>query len=73
SDGEYYFHGFDIMVNGSKRFVLRYNSGNIDVTEKELRAAVNYFQTVSIISMDLTLWLTVVKGLFYGITAEILM
>lgn len=44
SDGEYYFHGFDIMVNGSKRFVLRYNSGNIDVTEKELRAAVNYIK-----------------------------
>ncbi|MFR0541635.1 pyridoxal-dependent decarboxylase, partial [Lactobacillus delbrueckii subsp. bulgaricus] len=46
SDGEYYFHGFEVMVQGNKRFVLRYNSGNTNVTKTELSAAANYIKAV---------------------------
>ncbi|HEW6771090.1 TPA: pyridoxal-dependent decarboxylase [Streptococcus pneumoniae] len=45
-DGKFYFHGFEINVNGVNRFVLRYNSGNINITEVELEDAVKYIEKI---------------------------
>lgn len=43
-DGKYYFHGFEIKVNGVNRFVLRYNSGNPNITDTDLEDAIKYIE-----------------------------
>ncbi|MFS1664587.1 pyridoxal phosphate-dependent decarboxylase family protein [Streptococcus sp. zg-JUN1979] len=45
-EGNYYFHGFGISVDGVNRFVLRYNSGNIDITDVDLKNAVRYIEKI---------------------------
>ncbi|HEM9292926.1 pyridoxal phosphate-dependent decarboxylase family protein [Streptococcus agalactiae] len=44
SDGKYYFHGFSINVEGTDKFVLRYNSGNINISNDEIRSAMLYVE-----------------------------
>ncbi|MDO4698553.1 MAG: pyridoxal-dependent decarboxylase [Pasteurellaceae bacterium] len=44
SDGKYYFHGFKITVDGVERFVLRYNSGNLNITKEDLMDSLEYIQ-----------------------------
>lgn len=45
-EGLFYFHGFDITLcdKQEKTFVLRYNSGNLNITETEMLEAVQYIE-----------------------------
>ena len=43
-EGKYYFHGFEINVDGVKKFVLRYNSGNLAIQEEDLKMAKDYIK-----------------------------
>lgn len=43
-DGRYYFHSFEIIVDGVNRYVLRYNSGNLNISKEDLTDSLKYIE-----------------------------